>query len=75
MSYLIGTKQQVTSYIAKVDSRKGFSGNVTATWAEPRKHPTEDKYAVQKNMSVEPDSQLEEKEELPSDWQPDDPLA
>jgi len=73
--WLIGSKENTKSYIAKVDKQKGFSGNITTTWAEPRKHPTKDVYAVQKNMGVEPDSNLEEKEELPSDWQPDDPLA
>jgi len=79
MAYLIGTKQQVTSYIAKVDERKGFTGNVTDTWATPRKHPTEDKYAVPKCITsqetIEPGSDMEEVQELSSDWQEDDPLA
>jgi hypothetical protein len=73
--WLIGSKENTKSYIAKVDKRKGFTGNVTATWATPRKHPTKDLYAVQKNISVDPDSDLTQKEELPSDWQADDPLA
>jgi hypothetical protein len=77
--YLIGTKQQAESYIAKVDSRKGFSGNVTATWATPRQHPTDDKYAVPKCVTsqtqIEPDSSMEEVQELSSDWSEDDPLA
>jgi len=55
--YLIGTKQQAESYIAKVDKEKGYTGNVTATWATPRKHPSKELDAVQKNMSVGPDSQ------------------
>jgi len=73
--WLIGSKENIQAYIAKVDKHEGFTGNLTKTWAEPRKHPNKELYAVQKNMSVEPDSNLEEKEELPSDWQPDDPLA
>jgi len=73
--WLIGSKSKVEKYIAKVDSFEGFTGNLTKSWAEPRKHPDKDLYAVPKNNSVQPDSQLTEKEELPSDWQPDDPLA
>jgi hypothetical protein len=73
--WLIGSKSKVEQYISKVDNYNGYTGDKTATWGEPRKHPTKELYAVQKNMSVEPDSQLEEKEELPSDWQAKDPLA
>jgi len=73
--YLIGSKSKIEQYIAKVDKAEGFTGNVTKTWTEPRKHPSKDLYACPKNESVEPDSNLEEKEELPSDWQEDDPLA
>jgi hypothetical protein len=72
--YLIGSKSKIEQYIAKVDKAEGFTGNVTKTWAEPRKHPSKDLYACPKNESVEPDSNLEEKEELPSDWQPDDEI-
>jgi len=75
MTWLIGTKENIESYIAKVDNYEGFTGNLTKSWAEPRKHPNKDLYAVPKNNSVEPDSQLTEKEELPEDWFPDDPLA
>jgi len=73
--WLIGSKTNIETYIAKADNFEGFTGNLTKTWAEPRKHPDKDLYAVPKNNSVEPDSQLTEKEELPSDWQKDDPLA
>jgi len=73
--WLIGSKSKVQAYIDKVDAYNGYQGDNTATWAEPRKHPNKELYAVQKNMSVEPDSNLEEKEELSSDWQPEDPLA
>jgi len=73
--YLIGSKENIKAYIAKVDQHEGFTGNVTKSWGEPRKHPDKDLYACPKNNSVEPDSQLTEKEELPSDWFPDDPLA
>jgi len=73
--YLIGSKENIQAYIAKVDKHEGFAGNLTKSWAEPRKHPDKDLYAVPKNNSVEPDSQLTEKEQLPEDWLPDDPLA
>ena len=72
MTWLIGTKTEIENYIAKVDTIEGFTGNVTKTWAEPRKHPTKELYACPKNNSVEPDTNLTEKEELPSDWSPDD---
>jgi len=70
--YLIGSKENIQAYIAKVDSYNQYEGNSTNTWGEPRKHPTKDFYAVKKNMSVTPDDSLTQKEELPDDWQPDD---
>jgi len=73
--WLIGSKENIQAYIAKVDKHEGFAGNLTKSWAEPRKHPDKDLYAVMKNMSVTPDDSLTQKEELPSDWQEDDPLA
>ncbi|AFH22589.1 hypothetical protein OSG_eHP30_00170 [environmental Halophage eHP-30] len=73
--YLIGSKENIQAYIAKVDKFEGFTGNLTKSWAEPRKHPDKELYACPKNNSVEPHSQLTEKEELSSDWYPDDPLA
>jgi len=73
--YLIGSKENIQAYIAKVDEYEGFTGNLTKSWAEPRKHPDKDLYACPKNESMEPDSNLTEKEALPSDWYPDDPLA
>lgn len=73
--YLIGSKTDIEAYIAKVDNFEGFTGNLTKSWAEPRKHPSKERYAVPKNNSVQPDSQLTEKEQLPEDWQQDDPLA
>jgi len=73
--WLIGSKSKVQAYIAKVDKFEGYTGNLTKSWAEPRKHPSKELYAVPKNNSVQPHSDLTQKEELPSDWQPDDPLA
>jgi len=73
--WLIGGKKDIEAYISKVDAHNGYKGDTTATWGEPRKHPDKELYAVQKNMSVEPDSSLEQKEELPSDWQERDPLG
>jgi len=73
--WLIGTKENIKSYIAKVDKAEGFTGNLTKSWAEPRKHPSKELYACPKNSRVQPDSQLTEKEQLPEDWFADDPLA
>jgi len=73
--YLIGSKSKVQTYIDKVDKHEGFTGNITKSWAEPRKHPSKELYACPKNNSVEPDSNLTETEQLPEDWQPDDPVA
>lgn len=73
--WLIGSKESIENYIAKVNQHEGFTGNLTNSWAEPRKHPTKDLYACPKNQNVEPDSKLTEKEQLPEDWYPDDPLA
>jgi len=73
--WLIGSKTDIENYIAKVDKHEGFTGNLTKSWAEPRKHPAKELYACPKNESVQPDSQLTEKEQLPEDWFPDDPLA
>jgi len=73
--WLIGSRENIQAYIAKVDEHKGFTGNLTKSWAEPRKHPSKELYAVPKNESVQPDTQLTEKEQLPEDWFPDDPLA
>jgi len=72
--YLIGSKTDIKNYITKVDKHEGFTGNLTKSWAEPRKHPSKELYAVPKNNSVQPDSQLTEKQQLPEDWFPD-PLA
>jgi len=71
MTWLIGSKSKVEQYIAKVDKFEGYTGNLTKSWAKPRKHPDKDLYACPKNNSVQPDSDLTEKEQLPSDWYAD----
>jgi len=73
--WLIGSKSKVEQYIAKVDKFEGYTGNLTKSWAEPRKHPDKDLYACPKNESVEPDSNLTETEQQPEDEQPDGPVA
>jgi len=72
MSWLIGSKSKVEQYIDKVDKHEGFAGDITKSWAKPRKHPSKKLYAVPKNNRVQPDSQLTEKEQLPEDWLSDD---
>jgi len=73
--WLIGSKENIDAYISKVDAYNGYQGDTTDTWSQPWPNKDKTKYAVKKNESVEPDSNLEKKEKLPSDWQPDDPLA
>ena len=70
MTWLIGSKSNVELYSANVVNAQAFPGNVTKTWAEPRKHPDKDKYAVQKHANIQPDSDMKEVEELPADWYP-----
>jgi hypothetical protein len=73
--WLIGTKTKIQGYIDKVDAYNKYEADTTESWGEPWPNKDKTQYAVMKNESVEPDSQLTEKEELPSDWQPDDLLA
>ena len=44
--YLIGTEKECLDYDKYVSEMRGFTGNVTARWAEPRKHPKQDLYAI-----------------------------
>jgi hypothetical protein len=73
--WLIGTKKQAEAYNAKATKAIGHSGNSTQQWATPRKHPDKDKYAIKKAGNIQPDSDMKEVEELPSDWFPKDDLT
>ena len=39
MSYYIGTKTACEAYNAKVSDILGFSGSITSSWADVRRHP------------------------------------
>lgn len=70
--YLIGTKKQAEAYNAKATKAIGHSGDSTKQWATPRKHPTKDKYAIQKAGNIEPDNDMEQVQELSDDWTKND---
>jgi len=66
--WLIGSKTNIQAYIAKVDKFNQYQGDKTVTWAVPTKHKNKELFAVIKNESVEPETNLEQKQELPNDW-------
>ena len=71
MAYYIGTLQQCEEYDRQVVIREGYGrnpGDVTAKYAEPVKHPTQDKYAILTHPSYPSD--MEYVEELSEDWNP-----
>lgn len=68
--YLIGTEAQCLEYDSAVIAGEGYSGTTTR-WAEPRKHPVEDKWAIVKHKSYD-HATMEQVEVLDSTWTPDD---
>ena len=68
--YLIGTEAQCNAYDATVTTGENYNGTTTR-WAEPRKHPVEDKWAIVKHMNYE-EATMEYVAELDSTWTPDD---
>lgn len=57
------TKTECQNYIEKVDGIKGYTGDITSTWAKPTKHPNKSKYRVIKHEGIEPDEAMTEKTE------------
>ena len=73
MAYYIGTLQQCEDYDRQVVIGEGYGRNpddVTAKYAEPVKHPTQNKYAIKKHSSYE-DENMNLVESLSSDWFPE----
>jgi len=68
--YLIGTEAQCIAYDNTVTTGEGYTGTTTR-WAEPRKHPVEDKWAIVKHKNYE-EATMEYVAELDSTWTPDD---
>jgi len=65
-----GSKSQCDYYDDKVTNGEGYNGTTTR-WAEPRKHPVEDKWAIVKHKNYE-EATMEYVAELDSTWTPDD---
>ena len=60
----IGTKAQCEQYNAQVTAGEGYSGG-TGRWAEVKKHPIQELYAIQKHKNYECEMELGE---LGEDW-------
>jgi len=68
--FLIGTEAQCIAYDSAVTEGEGYSGTTTC-WAEPYKHPVEDRWAIVKHKKYE-DASMEYVAELDSSWTDDD---
>jgi hypothetical protein len=68
--FLIGTDAQCFAYDSAVTAGENYNGTTTR-WAEPYKHPVEDKWAIVKHMNYE-EATMEYVAELDSTWFPDD---
>ena len=70
--YIDSNKSRLESYnndVWRQMKKAGYDGKRTERWATPRKHPTEDKWAIPKRKDVEMSNpQSTWVEELPDDW-------
>ena len=66
----IGTEAQCLEYDSAVIAGEGYNGTTTR-WAEPRKHPLEEKWAIVKHMNYD-HATMEWVQELDSTWSPDE---
>ena len=64
MSYYIGTREECDNYNQQVKEEKGLIEDII--WANPIKHPTEDKYAIHVCPAIE--SELEQVDMLDETW-------
>ena len=71
MSYYIGTKTACEAYNAKVSDILGFGGSITTSWADVRRHPSKSLFCIIAHPTIEAEG-LTFKEELTSDWTPDE---
>ena len=65
--YYIGTEQECLDYDAYVTSNKNYA-YPTDNWANPKKHPTEEKWAIIANSAFT--SSLQSVEVLDESWTP-----
>jgi hypothetical protein len=49
MFYIFNTEQEAIDYDTYVSEKKNYRGNRTTNWANARKHPILDKWAIVKN--------------------------
>lgn len=69
--WLIGAIKQCINYDLQVTTAEGYRQG--DNWANPIKHPTKDLYAILKctrPRNYEPIDNMEQVNELPTDWQP-----
>jgi hypothetical protein len=66
--YYIGTEDQCNAYDSTVTTSENYQGT-TKRWAEPRKHPVEDKWAIVKHIKYT-DETMESVVELDASWNP-----
>ena len=72
MSYLISTKTDCENYDKYVSDKIGVDGTRVVNWANPRKHPDKNEWAIQVHDSYPPESG-NVVSELPEDWTPQTP--
>ena len=67
--FYIGTEAECNEYDSAVTAGENYNGTTTR-WAEARKHPVEDKWAIVKHKNYE-HATMEQVAELDSTWNPD----
>lgn len=66
--YVFDTEQDAQNYDNEVTAIKNYNGNKTSNWANPRKHPSQNKWAILANPILELEDQTPV--ELTEDWTP-----
>lgn len=70
MFYIFDTEQEALDYDTYVSEKKNYRGNRTTNWANPRKHPTLDKWAIVMNSQYPHETATETT--LDETWTPSD---
>lgn len=70
MSHYVGTKSSCEAYNAKVSDILGFSGSITSSWADVRRHPAKSLFCIIAHSTIAPDegASLRLTETLTPDW-------
>ena len=63
--YITNTKSEAEAYNTACTTAHGHNGSTTSRWAEVRKHPTKELFAIQKGAVH---SDMEVVEELDDTW-------